>query len=107
MTTGAGGDGMHSLIASTASGVSVNLLKTSPINAKLQAMYNLQSQSSMYWGKNTITYRNAISGDLHIMQECAFKKAPEMAYAKEGGIVTWDFDAIKTASVLGTGTPEA
>lgn len=107
MTIGAGGEGMHSLIASEASTVTVRLLKTSPTNAKLQIMYNQQTQSSLTHGKNTITVRDAIRGDIVILQQCAFKKRPPLTYAKEGGIIEWGFDCIRTAQVLGSGSPEA
>lgn len=46
MVTGADGEGMHSLHADKSGTITVNLLKTSPTNAKLSVMYNAQSLSS-------------------------------------------------------------
>ena len=106
MTIGADGAGMHSLVASEAATVTVRLLKTSPVNSKLQTMYNVQTQSSLAHGKNSLTVRDIARGDAIVLQGVAFKRAPNIEYAKEGGTVEWQFDAIKSVRVLGTGTPE-
>ena len=107
MTIGADGSGMHSLVANEASSVTIRLLKTSPVNRQLQEMYNQQTKSSANHGKNTITVRDAVRGDNITLTEVAFKKRPTVTYAKEGGLMEWTFDAIKTTAVLGSGTPEA
>lgn len=107
MTIGADGAGMHSLVANEASSVTIRLLKTSPVNRQLQEMYNQQTKSSANHGKNTITVRDAVRGDNITLTEVAFKKRPTVTYAKEGGLMEWTFDAIKTTAVLGSGTPEA
>lgn len=103
MTVGADGQGQHSLVASDAALVTVRLLKTSPVNAKLMAMYELQSASSALWGQNVLTVTDSGRGDLSVIQAAAFKKKPALNYAKEGGIVEWTFDAIKANSILGQG----
>jgi len=107
MTIGADGSGMHSLVANEASTVTIRLLKTSPVNKQLQEMYNQQTKSSANHGKNTITVRDAVRGDNITLTEVAFKKRPTVTYAKEGGLMEWTFDAIKTTAILGSGTPEA
>lgn len=107
MTIGADGSGMHSLVANESSTVTVRLLKSSPVNAQLQTMYNVQTQSSLGHGKNTINVRDVVRGDSITLTGVAFKKRPAINYAKEGGTVEWTFDAIKTAQILGVGTPEA
>jgi len=107
MTIGADGAGMHSLIANEASSVTIRLLKTSPVNKQLQEMYNQQTKSSANHGRNTITVRDAVRGDNITLTDAAFKKRPTVTYAKEGGLMEWTFDAIKTTAVLGSGTPEA
>ena len=107
MTIGADGSGMHSLVANEASSITIRLLKTSPVNKQLQEMYNQQIKSSANHGKNTITVRDAVRGDNITLTEVAFKKRPTVTYAKEGGLMEWTFDAIKTTAVLGSGTPEA
>jgi hypothetical protein len=106
MTIGADGSGMHSLVASEASTVTVRLLKTSPINAQLQLMYDLQTASSVTHGKNVITIRDIARGDFIALSGVAFKKRPSLTYAKEGGMNEWAFDAISTQQLLGVGTPE-
>lgn len=103
MTIGADGKGQHSLLASDAALVTVRLLKTSPINAILMAMYDLQSASSALWGQNVITVSDSGRGDLHLLQACAFKKKPEINYKKEADMIEWTFDAIQANSVLGAG----
>jgi hypothetical protein len=106
MTIGAGGEGMHSLVADDSSTVTVRLLKTSPVNSQLQLMYDLQTSSSTLHGRNVITVRDIARGDFITLTSVAFHKRPSVTYAKEGGIMEWMFDAIATAQLLGTGTPE-
>lgn len=103
MTIGADGGGQHSLVASDARTATVRLLKTSPINAILMAMYNIQSSSSALWGRNVITVTDTGSSDLVTLQAVAFKKVPALTYAKEGGFNEWVFDAIKGDQILGAG----
>lgn len=107
MTIGADGNGMHSLIASEASTVTIRLLKTSPVNSQLNEMYKQNTISSANHGSNTITIRNPATGDNITLQQVAFKKRPTITYAKEGGMNEWTFDAVKTEMTLGVGTPEA
>jgi hypothetical protein len=106
MTIGADGSGMHSLIANESANVTIRLLKTSPSNAQLQLMYNLQTKSSLTHGKNVITVRDVVRGDSIVLTNVAFKKRPAVTYSKEGGIMEWTFDATKSATILGVGTPE-
>src|ERR1700760_4891471 len=63
MTIGADGSGMHSLHADQSGMITVVLLKNSPTNALLQALYNFQTSSSASHGQNTITISNTASGD--------------------------------------------
>ena len=102
MRIGADGSGMHSLHADKSGVVTVRLLKVSPANAILQAMYDAQSASSTLWGQNVIVVRQLVSGDITTATRCAFKKKPDVDYAKDGDIVEWAFDAIHIDSVLGT-----
>lgn len=102
MTIGADGEGMHSLHADKSGQITVRLLKTSPINQALMIQYDAQTLSSVLHGKNVITVRNSVSGDIAIARGVAFKRAPDLAYAKDGGIVEWQFDAIKIDRNLGT-----
>lgn len=106
MTIGAGGGGMHSLSADESSLITVRCLKTSPVNAKLQLMYNLQTKSSATHGKNVFVVRDPARGDFIVAEKGAFKKRPTVTYAKDGGIMEWAFDAIRTTQLLGSGTPE-
>jgi hypothetical protein len=103
MTIGADGKGQHSLVASDACTVTVRLLKTSPINAALMLMYDLQSASSALWGQNVLTVVDSGRNDLTTVQAAAFKKKPVLTYAKEAGFNEWVFDGIKVNSVLGAG----
>ena len=58
MTPGADGEVMHSLRADKSGKLTIRLLYTSPVNAKLKAMFNAQSLSSSAWGNNVITVLN-------------------------------------------------
>ena len=102
MTIGVDGAGMHNLSADKSGTVTIELLKTSPINAKLQAMFNLQSQNASLWGKNIISITNTVSGDKTICSSCAFGKKPDVIYKKEGGMVSWKFNALSVDTILGT-----
>lgn len=102
MMIGADGEGMHSLHADKSGTVTVRLLKTSPKNAQLMAMYDAQTLSSALHGNNVIVIRNPVSGDVTTCRSCAFKKKPPLNYKKDGDIVEWTFDSIKIDSLLGT-----
>lgn len=107
MTTGADGSVMHSLVAGTAVNVTLRCLKTSPLNAKLGQMYKHQTSSAALHGKNVITIRDAVRGDVEIVSQAAFKKRPPNSWAKQGNLIEWTFDGGKSDFTLGTGTPEA
>lgn len=102
MTMGADGNGQHSLIASDAGQLTVRLLKTSPVNALLMAIYNLQSSSSSLWGLNVVTLTDSARGDFIVCQGVAFKKVPDLNYAKEAGFNEWIFDCLKIDRLLGS-----
>lgn len=106
MVLGAGGDGQHNLMASDAATITVNLLKTSPINALLMQMYNFQTGSTGAHGRNNITVRDVARGDYHSAEQCAFKKKPTISYAGTAEMMVWTFDSIRCVSTLGQGTPE-
>lgn len=101
MTIGADGKGQHSLIASDAGTITVRLLKTSPLNAALMIMYNLQGASSALWGQNVFTIVDSARNDYVVAQACAFKKVPSLTYAKEAGLNEWVFDCISVNRILG------
>jgi hypothetical protein len=104
LTTGAGGEGMHSLHAGKSGSLTVRLLKTSKINALLMQMYNLQTSNPALHGINTLTVRDTHRGDVVVCRDAAFKKAPDLNYAKDGGMNEWVFDAIYIDETLGVGT---
>ena len=106
MTIGADGTVMHSLRADASGTVTVTILRTSRANAQLQGLYNFQTASSRNHGQNTITIRNAVSGDVIICSEVAFAKGISNPYAVEGAKLAWAFHAGKIDTKLGTGTPE-
>ena len=102
MTIGVDGCGMHNLNADKSGTVTIELLKTSPVNAKLQAMMNMQGQNASLWGKNIISITNTVSGDKTICSSCAFGKKPDVVYKKDGGVVSWTFNALSIDTILGT-----
>ncbi|MGJ8524104.1 hypothetical protein R84981_002822 [Carnimonas sp. R-84981] len=102
MTPGADGEVMHSLRAAKSGTVTVRLLKTSPVNKRLNLAYNAQSQSSATWGNNVIVIRNHASGDVVTARSVAFRQQPDFNNATEGGTVEWVFDCGKIDELLGT-----
>ncbi len=101
MTVGSDGEGMHSLHADKSGQVTLRYLKTAPVNALLQALYDAQSLDSRLWGKNLIEVTNSAAADLGAARSCAFKKLPDLKFAKDGDIVEWVFDAIKVDVIRG------
>lgn len=102
VTTGADGTIMHSLHATKTGVVTVRLLKTSPTNAKLNQMYNLQTTTAAAHGLNTIVIQNPVNGDVITCTQCAFKKHPDQVQAKDGNINEWTFDGVIDTSLGGT-----
>jgi len=92
---------MNSLNASKAGQIVVRLLKTSPVNAQLSQMYNVQSQSSAAWGLNVISIKNPVSGDSITATYGAFKKHPDVTYDKNGRYNEWAFDCMLDSSLGG------
>ena len=101
MTEGIDGEVMHSMNPSKNGTITVNLLKSSPVNKKLSLAYNAQTLSSATWGRNSITIRNTSSGDVISARAVAFQKLPDNKNAKEGGTVAWVFDCGKIDQVWG------
>lgn len=102
MTIGADGQGMHVLSPNRSGTVVLRYLKTAPINALLQALYNAQTLDSRLHGKNVITVTNSANGDVTTALSCAFKGAPELSYDSEGAALEWTFDSLQIETVLGT-----
>lgn len=104
MTVGADGQIMHSLRASDAGRVTVRLLKTSPINAALNQMYNFQKTNPGNWGQNQIVFRDVYRGDVITLSEGAFARQANIAYQKDGNVNEWIFLG-NLDMLLGNGTP--
>lgn len=103
MLIGADGQGMHSLHRGDGGSLTVRLLKTSPVNALLSAMFQFQKQSSAVWGQNVLVITDISRGDILSAGGVAFTKFPDIGYAEDGGTVEWRFTAIRIDSFLGPG----
>lgn len=101
MTLGADGEGMHTLYANKSGTVTVRLIKTSPVNAQLMALYDVQTTDSALYGQNVITITQTKSGDVIGCRGCAFKKMPALNYKKDDELVEWTFNALKIDAILG------
>jgi hypothetical protein len=101
MTIGADGSGMHTLIADKSGRITVRCLKTSPTNALLSAMAAFQRSSGAAHGQNTISIVDTNRGDVITCRGVAFQKIPAMNYAKEAGMIDWEFSAIEIDVALG------
>jgi hypothetical protein len=102
LTIGADGSVMHSLHAGQGGRIIVRLLKTSPTNAALSALYVLQTATSALTGLNTITVNDPVRGDNITGSFMAFLRFPNIVYAKEGGMNEWTFTGIVN-QILGDG----
>lgn len=101
MTMGSDGQGFHNLHADKSGRIMVRLLKTSPVNGQLSAMFSLQRASSAAWGQNTISLTNNTMGDAVTCQNVAFGRVPTLTYAEDGAFNEWRFDAISIDMGLG------
>lgn len=106
MTVGCDGTIMHSLHASDGGRMTIRLLKTSPANAALNAMYNLQKSDATLWGQNTLVASDTARGDVLTGTVMAFDKQSPVKYGKDGGDNEWNFVG-NIEEILGTGTPAA
>lgn len=88
---GADGSPAHSLRATKAAKCTVRVLKTSPTNAFLQTMLNFQRTSSLNWGQNVLVLTNIATGDNYTNQFVAFTRQPGNTYAKDAGVIDWEF----------------
>lgn len=104
-TVGADGALMHTLRASNLGKFTVRLLKTSPYNASLSAMYNLQRTNPALWGQNVLTVNDVARGDSESLTQAAFLKQPDVTWDKDGKMNEWEFVGIKDQQ-LGTGVPD-
>lgn len=102
MQIGADGTGMHNLHADKSGKVTVRLLKTSPTNQLLSALFAFQTASSAAYGQNTIVIVDKSRGDVITCSQAGFTKAPPLAYAKDGAPVEWVFNAIRIERTLGS-----
>lgn len=105
MTVGADGSIMHSLRSSNAARATVRLLKTSPVNALLQNLYNFQKNSSANWGQNVLVLADVVRGDVLTMTSVAFSRQTPVAYAKDAGMNEWAFFGSLNQQ-LGLGIPD-
>ena len=102
MQIGADGLGQHTLHADKSGKLTVHLLKTSPVNQLLMALYNFQTAATSAYGQNTIVLNDAARGDVITAMQCGFAKAPNLTYAKEAGMNAWEFNCIRIERLLGT-----
>lgn len=104
MTQGSDGAIMHSLRASNAGRIVVRVLKTGPVNAQLNALYNFQKTSPANWGQNVIQFNDTIRGDVITGTIMAFTKQPVVTYAEDAGMNEWSFQG-NIDQLLGSGSP--
>lgn len=101
MVMGADGSGQHSLHADRSGKIMVRLLKTSPTNKMLSAMYAAQTSNGSQHGQNTVSCTDTLRGDSITASQVAFSRAPTITYGKEAGFVEWAFEAITIDRTLG------
>jgi hypothetical protein len=95
MSIGADGSGIHNLFADKSGTLTVRLLKNSPMNPVLSQAYALQTSDASLHGQNAVVITNRQTGEVITCTKVAFKKAPDLSYAKESKIVEWQFNAIR------------
>lgn len=102
MMMGADGNGIHSLYADKSGMIVCRFLKNSPTNELLSALFAFQTSNSASHGGNTLVVRDKNRGDVWTCTQVAFKKRPDVTYAKDADIIEWEFNAIKMEMTLGS-----
>jgi hypothetical protein len=102
MTVGADGSVMHSLHSGKHGTITIRLLKTSAANQQLQVMYDFQTLSSGTWGQNVIVVSHTASGDVTSGRLAAFRRSPNLGYAKVGTMNEWSFNVGLIDRILGS-----
>jgi hypothetical protein len=105
MDVGADGALMHSLRASNASRIHVRLLKISPTNFLLNAMYNLQRLTISGWGVNVLAVSDVYRGDILTGDTIAFAKHAAITYSEDANHNEWLFYG-NVIPILGYGVPD-
>jgi len=103
MVSGADGSVMHSLRVASTGTITIRVQKTGVLNALLMDLYNFQTTSSAFHGRNVISASNPVAGDSFTARACAFQKLPDNVNATEGGMQEWVFDCGHISQKLGTG----
>lgn len=98
---GADGTPMRTLKMDKSGTVTVHLLRNSPVNAKLSAMFNAQALSPALWGSNTITITTP-AGDVVTCRQVAFTQLPENKFSEESQPLEWEFSAGIIDQIHGT-----
>ena len=102
MVMGADGQGQHSLHADKSGKITIRILKTSPVNKQLSALYAAQTATGSSHGQNTISGTDTLRGDSITCSQVAFAKAPDVTYGKEACFLEWEFMAISIERTLGS-----
>lgn len=102
LVASADGEYMHSLRMDKTGTITIRTLYNADVNAKLQAMLDLQALSSSAWGQNVITIRNKGNEDVIVARGVAFQGQPEKNFAEDGGMMEWAFDCGKIDVLTGT-----
>ena len=106
MVIGADGTPMMSLNAAQGGVFTIRLLKTSPTNGLLSAMYDFQRSSSAFWGQNVVVIRDPTRGDMITGTFVAFARQPNNTFAKAGNVMEWRFPSGILVPLLGAGVPQ-
>jgi len=97
---GADGFMAHSLSASTAHTITARFSKVAPANRILQIMANLQQVNPALNGKNIITLRETLNGNVILCEFVAFTKWSALNYAKDAGMNEWQFVAARVQRII-------
>lgn len=103
LTTGLDGGYMHNLHVAAPGTITLRCLKTSILNARLNAMYKGDTASSATYGKNKISIRDVVRGDDIEATGAGFRKLPDNSFGEDGGIMEWVFNCGLINQTLGTG----
>jgi hypothetical protein len=105
-TIGADGSVMNSMHSARAGTATIRLMKTSPNVQRMMQLFTYQHESSLRWGRNTITIADTVRGDFYTLQGCAWVRVPTNTYAKVGNVLEWEFHVALVDGNLGPGAAD-
>ena len=98
---GTDGEGTRSATGARHARVTVSVMQTSAANAYFCALYNGDIATEGGAGIVPLSVTDLGGKDLFVAKEAWIVKLPDRAYAKEAGVIDWEFDCHNPQDFIG------